>query len=1052
MTIILPLFVSPHLFVLLLFHQSPLPPPLPLPPLHAQVVYFLNSKNEDGQAVRAKEANAYEDEIQSILGDARRRITTYTKALESTMTKEHHEGILQSLTQTHKAARDKAMADYRKQLESKTVETVKKFAAQYDKRTSELVSIRQGLERRQKEMDTQRQKDVDAHAAEMTALRDGHNASIAHVRRELTAEAAAAMQSQIKSNVDAAKAAAARKLADNESDFAARLASVAKELKATKDAEAMGKKLAEKARAVIQQKHADRERDLQAELGRLKELQALGSTSMEGELKEALSKLADKTGRVTELEKQLEAERKKSTASAAAAAKSAADFRSAEEQAVQLRAELMAAAAAAKVAADDHAAVVAAKDKELSGIVDFCNSDRDSVEARLKEVETELFEAQEQLRLAQQGSRGSIVAAEKKFESDREKMQAEVAAANAELATARKRMNGVAADIRTQWDADRAKMVAAHQAELQAAAAAANGARANTSETDQVRAQAEAALAALRKQLAEVEAACVKAEAEGAALRKKLKAAADAENASAAEVARLTSELHAAATRTKALEGDARNYEVEQSKLAGLVASWEGRAADLATEIERLHAASASMQQELGAAKLAAESAEAQHSDATGAQSEMKRQHAAELRRLEDEASVRRMQLEGRIDDLNTEVVEIRAAHSKVLADLKIAESRTTSAASQLAAARSELELLHASKVQELIDAHTEEVGSLKQELAEANRTHADAMAELVLKHTSEMDAVRTSHDEEMAEAAYKHSVLLSKSQEEGKRTAEKTRIECEAEFATERDGLESHLAEQLAKQAKSNEEMISARVGSAMADAKVALAEELGSKERELSELRQHNESHTALAAAAKETIETAEAELDQLGKDMSTMRQELKDKGAEAGELKSEMLNKMSDREDELRDMHKGKMENLIQSYRDQFEKAKEGAAAQRAGLEAKVAIFTEELQNAQERFKSRPAREEDTARIDELEAEVEALAARAAQLQVETDRYKLEVQHQDKAFSQVFATGKGKGVGAAASRTTNSPGSLGRTAPGRSSNVPRTQRRSSMRPPRR
>jgi len=231
-----------------------------------KVVYFLNSKNEDGQAVRAKEANSYEDEIQNILGDARRRITTYTKALESTMTKEHHEGVLKSLASTHNAAREKAMAGYKKQLESKTVETVKKFSAQYDARTAEMVAIRQGLERRQREMDAQRQKDINDHAAEMEALRAGHNASIEKVRRELTAEAAAAMQAQIQANVGAAQAAADRKLADKEADFGGKFAAVTKELKATKDAEAMGKKLAEKARAVIQQKHAHRERMLQGQI------------------------------------------------------------------------------------------------------------------------------------------------------------------------------------------------------------------------------------------------------------------------------------------------------------------------------------------------------------------------------------------------------------------------------------------------------------------------------------------------------------------------------------------------------------------------------------------------------------------------------------------------------------------------------------------------------------------------------------------------------------------------------------------------------------------
>lgn len=1016
------------------------------------MVYFLNSKNEDGQAVRAKEANSYEDEIQNILGDARRRITTYTKALESTMTKEHHEGVLKSLASTHNAAREKAMAGYKKQLESKTVETVKKFSAQYDARTAEMVAIRQGLERRQREMDAQRQKDINDHAAEMEALRAGHNASIEKVRRELTAEAAAAMQAQIQANVGAAQAAADRKLADKEADFGGKFAAVTKELKATKDAEAMGKKLAEKARAVIQQKHADRERMLQGQIEKLKESAAQGSSSLEGELKAALGKLAEKTSKVAELELQLAAERKKSAASAAAAAKSAADFRSAEDQAVQLRAELMGAAAAAKVKAADHAAEIEAKDKELAGIVDFCNGDRDNVEARLKETEEELAETQEELRMAQQGNRGSMAAAEKKYEADREKMKAEMAAANAEVAAARKKMSAIAADIRSQWDDDRAKMVATHQAELKAAAAAARGVTANLNETDQVRAQAEAALAALRKQLAEVEAACVKAEAGGSELRRKLKAATEKENENAAEIATLTSELRATTTRTKTLESDVRNYEVEQSRLAGLVTKWEGQVADLTAEIERLTTQSTTLQQELGAAKLAAELAEAQHSDAAGAQSELKRQHAGELRRLEDEASVRRMQLEGRIDDLNTEVVEVRAAHSKALADLKSAEARSSSTATALASARAELEQMHAAKVQGLVDAHAEGLDALKQQLADAKKAHAAVLAELALKNTSEMDALRTLHDEEMSGALYKHEVQLSKSQEEGKRAAERTRIECEAEFAKERDNLERHLAEQLAKQAASNEDTIAKRVGSAIANAKVEIAEELGNKARELSELRQQNDAHIATAAVAQDTIETAESELDQLGADMSTIRQELKQKVSEANDLQTNMLNKMADREDELRDMHKGKMENLIQSYRDQFEKAKEQAVAQRAGLEAKLVIFTEELQNAQERFQNRPARDEDTSRIAELEAEVEALAARAKQLQTETDRYKLEVQHQDKAFSQVFATGKGKGVGGAVSRTVGSPAGPGRAASSRAGTTSRTPRRSSVRPPRR
>jgi glycine betaine/choline ABC-type transport system substrate-binding protein len=120
-------------------------------------VYFLNSKNEDSSAVLAKESNEYEDEIQTILGDARRRITTYTTALESSVTKQQHEAALAHLAEQHAEIRDKAAAASRQQLEQRSVDTVRRFREQYDGRVAELNRMKDAFVARTRELEEAKQ-------------------------------------------------------------------------------------------------------------------------------------------------------------------------------------------------------------------------------------------------------------------------------------------------------------------------------------------------------------------------------------------------------------------------------------------------------------------------------------------------------------------------------------------------------------------------------------------------------------------------------------------------------------------------------------------------------------------------------------------------------------------------------------------------------------------------------------------------------------------------------------------------------------------------------
>jgi chromosome segregation ATPase len=903
------------------------------------------------------------------------------------------------------------MADYRKQLETKTAETIKKFSEQYKARTSELTALRQGLERRQKDVEELRRHDAERHGAEFAALQQTHEDNVDAVRRELTAEAAAAMQTAISDAASGVAAKAAAQLTAEREGSGAKLEQVTKELVAMRNAEKVGRAMAEKARAALAESHAAAERALKAQLAALQEQVQSGTTTMGDELKNALMQLTEQTAKVVELEQQLNVAKRRGDAAEAVAQDADQKSKAAEKEAMELRAELLAAHAAAKLVAADHASQMAAKDEELKGIVDFCNGDRDALDQRMADMEDELEKANDALRLAQDGAQGSLDASCKQFDAERKQLKMEAAGATAEVVVIQKKMKLIADTVRKEWDEDRARIVAAHAAELRGVVA--SGSQATGAEIEQVRKEAEGALAALRTQLTEVELACAKAESIATTLRKKLATITKTEEAHLLEITRLTTDLKGSATRIKTLETDVRNHEVEESRLANTHTKLEDQLAALEAEMKVLRASAARDAQEVADARLVAEDATNLHSEASDAAVELARTHAAETARKVKETAAKRKQLEDRIDELNTEVVEIRAAHSKALTDLKLADSLSSERHGSLEAAKMELEALHSARLDELMDEHSNKVSALQSDLAELKTAHKAAMDVLTRKQLGDVDALTAAHDDAVAALAYANKKALTEAAEELKQAAERVRAECVDELNDERKRLESLHASQLSKQAHSYKEGLERKVGAALAEEKAAFTDQLAAKQRELEHAMLSGMNAGDTTAALEEKLATAEQEMDDLGQDLTAMKAELNRKVAELVQLQNDMNSKMTDQEESLKVEHQAKIETLINGYRDQFGKAKEEAIAQRTALEKKVLIFTEELGHAQERFNLRPAREEDTAKISELEIQVAALQRRATKLQSETDRYRLEVQHQDKAFSQVFASGKSKGI---------------------------------------
>ena len=122
------------------------------------MVFFLNSKNEDHDALLTRQADQYEDEIQAILSDARQRLGKYSSALQSTVPKSHHDSVVAKLTQEYDDVRVKATSEHQVQLEKRSGDTVRRFREAYDKRVEELASIRKEFEKQTQQLDQAHQQ------------------------------------------------------------------------------------------------------------------------------------------------------------------------------------------------------------------------------------------------------------------------------------------------------------------------------------------------------------------------------------------------------------------------------------------------------------------------------------------------------------------------------------------------------------------------------------------------------------------------------------------------------------------------------------------------------------------------------------------------------------------------------------------------------------------------------------------------------------------------------------------------------------------------------
>ena len=597
---------------------------------------------------------------------------------------------------------------------------------------------------------------------------------------------------------------------------------------------------------------------------------------------------------------------------------------------------------------------------------------------RIAKMSAEISALQVQLKAAQDESSstaGSMSAARAEFDSERDVLHDETAAAKAELAKVQRKMSAAARELRAQWDSDRILMVEQHTQELAKARTKSASSAAKTAITDAQNA-AEAAVNALRAQLTDVEQAATKAEAERDELRASLvdaQAKAHAlEEAATASTSKLAAQLQEAQTHSteqakkmEALNATVQALQVDKDGLEESVKGLDEELAGLRSELSSLSSSISSNDTALSA----------ERGKFDQSVEDLKRQHAGALAHRKDLED----KLNEKIRALHARAADLQAAHARALLDIKLAEDTTAAKQIELDRMQQELDTAHSSKLADLMSAHADGVDVLQQEVDSLKSQHTTEIAALTNKHGKEMVDLRASVEDELANAAYEHKKTLIAATDASKKQVELARVKCMKDANVAHNTLKDEHASQLTKQAAAFAEQLEARLAQEIATRKTTIDEQELAHNALLATLTKEQHVHKEQLDAARSQLVQSNSIVASLEADLQSNRSELEGKGKELLTCRSEGLQQLHTREEELRAQQQNQMEALVQSYRDQFAKAKEEACATQNSLELKISIFKEELNNAQERFRNRAPRDEDMTKIQELEQQLSATVER-------------------------------------------------------------------------
>ena len=449
---------------------------------------------------------------------------------------------------------------------------------------------------------------------------------------------------------------------------------------------------------------------------------------------------------------------------------------------------------------------------------------------------------------------------------------------------------------------------------------------------------------------------------------------------SAAETDLLKGDVGRFKKQTAELTAELEKNKTEVAKLNGIAADLKKQIDELRKELEaNANAANAKLELELKKLREHYEGLMGKNDESnTGVlmkmEIEMKEKMEEELRKLREE-------LEAIIAEERLKVGEMEEAKGKVEGELEMEKKDHQVSVERLAKVIKELEASGKEGMEKMIREHKEELEGVQKRLEE--------------EHNGRMEDSKRQEERLKAEILAKHDEEKRRLDEEAKEKLEKEMREAAEKELRELKKADVKLKEELAALEKKLAEQHGEVVGGLVGEHAKGM-EELGEAKR-----------------GVEGELEKEKGEKAGLGRDLSEAKLEIERLAAEM-EMKGRQM-------EEDRELERAEGRREIEGVRSYMEEQRKGEVARMEGemaelegvLKGEIGGLRAEIEGLEERYLARESREEDIARIQELEREMVEKDALVKKTKEEMVYFKRELLNREENFNKKFNSNVNVGV---------------------------------------
>ncbi|XP_067657871.1 protein FAM184A-like isoform X1 [Haliotis asinina] len=390
-----------------------------------------------------------------------------------------------------------------------------------------------------------------------------------------------------------------------------------------------------------------------------------------------------------------------------------------------------------------------------------------------------------------------------------------------------------------------------------------------------------------------------------------------------------------------------------------------------------------------------------------------KKSALAELTRLKDDQLVTmRSSLETKISDLQKQVTllvqSIQQSESKSNSALEAIKSESDAEKKRLMQEMLDAAQEYANKIAVMEEAHQDQMQKLTSTMnAEAMETAEAASGDSLPKEMEKK--LRTQHIEDMQAQTTAHRVMV----ESIKDQADKARLTEVSDMAEKHKTALAELRDELTSTHLRELEQLKLNHQGELTAARMQLERAVEISKQKDNDHSLRIEELQGEITQRERHIKNLEEEIRKWQNDTDQLKKEITAKGKEILKARSEANSRLKSQEEQLQSRHQRSLDNLsadhIREMQDmvaQFNQAQEM-------LKDKISELQIQLEEAEERYENRESRPEDLELIQQLRDAISEREQRLKEIMDEKRFYQLELVNRETNFNKVFNSSPNVGV---------------------------------------